>query len=128
MRPDPRDWKAYTDYVSEIVIGGFATGIIKSIDYMAAQLDPVRMAEDDLPPLLEVQMVLEGTAIRWKPDLGKGDDDSIGVKTMFKQWLKKCARVGLRAWAADEGVGATLGSCSETISAPPPRPRSSSHV
>ena len=89
VRPDPRDWKAYTDYVSEIVIGGFAKGIILSIDYLSSQLDPVRMAENEVPPLLEVQMVLESNAIKWKPDLGKGDDDSIGVKTMFKQWLKK---------------------------------------
>lgn len=92
MRPDPREWKAYTSYVSEIVIGGFAKGIIISIDYLTQQLDARGMEANEIPPLLEIQMVLEQEAIKWKPDLNAGDDDSIGVQTMFKQWMKKCAR------------------------------------
>jgi hypothetical protein len=37
-RPEPSDWKAYTDYVSSIVINGFAVGIITSISYLTDQL------------------------------------------------------------------------------------------
>jgi hypothetical protein len=37
-RPEPSDWKAYTDYVSSIVINGFAAGITASITYLTAQL------------------------------------------------------------------------------------------
>jgi hypothetical protein len=37
-RPEPSDWKAYTDYVSSIVINGFASGITASISYLTKQL------------------------------------------------------------------------------------------
>lgn len=92
VRPDPREWKAYTTYVSEIVIGGFAKGIIVSIDYLTQQLDAAATESGEgIPPLLEIQMALEKEHIKWKPDLEDGDDDSIGVRAMFKQWLKKFA-------------------------------------
>ena len=38
VRPEPADWKAYTDYVSNIVIDGFARGIVASLDYLTGQL------------------------------------------------------------------------------------------
>lgn len=38
VRPEPADWKAYTDYVSNIVIDGFAQGIVASLNYLTGQL------------------------------------------------------------------------------------------
>lgn len=38
VRPEPADWKAYTDYVSNIVIDGFGRGIVASLDYLTGQL------------------------------------------------------------------------------------------
>lgn len=38
VRPEPADWKAYTDYVSNIVIDGFAQGIVASLTYLTGQL------------------------------------------------------------------------------------------
>jgi hypothetical protein len=55
MRPEPADWKAYTDYVSNIVIAGFGRGITTSVDYLTHQLRLAGDADSGVAPLLEVQ-------------------------------------------------------------------------
>ena len=59
LRPEPADWKAYTDYVSNIVIGGFSKGITTSVDYLTGQLLAAGRPDSEVAPLLEIQMVLE---------------------------------------------------------------------
>ena len=105
VRPEPSDWKAYTDYVSNIVIIGFGKGITTSIDYLTNQLRASMVPESEVPPLLEVQMVLEKGQICWKPDLGDGNDDDIGVLRMLAQWSKRYLSTGDLMKRLDVGEG-----------------------
>ena len=105
VRPEPSDWKAYTDYVSNIVIAGFGKGITTSIDYLTGQLRAAMEPEAEVPPLLEVQMLLEKCHICWKPDLGNGDEDDIGVLRMFAQWSKRYLSTGDLMKRLDVGEG-----------------------
>lgn len=38
-------WKAYVDYVSDIVLAGFSAAILASTRYLLAQMDPEMMAK-----------------------------------------------------------------------------------
>lgn len=105
VRPEPSDWKAYTDYVSTIVIGGFAAGITTSINYLTRQLLACNDPDGDVPPLLEVQVVLRDGAIRWAPDLGAGDSDGPGVQRMFAGWCKRYLATGDLMKRLDVGEG-----------------------
>eukprot|EP00892_Ulva_mutabilis_P012050 jgi/Ulvmu1/9217/UM005_0317.1 len=105
VRPEPADWKAYTDYVSNIVIDGFAKGIVASVNYLTGQLLAPDKPESETPPLLEVQMVLEGARICWKPDLGDGDDEGPGVLRMFTLWAKRYLATGDLMKRLDVGEG-----------------------
>jgi hypothetical protein len=50
-------------------------------------------------------VVLENGAICWKPDLGAGDDDDIGVLRMFAQWSKRYLATGDLMKRLDVGEG-----------------------
>ena len=43
--------------------------------------------------------------IRWKPDLGDGDDDAAGVRRMFAQWSKRFLATGDLMKRLDVGEG-----------------------
>jgi dynein heavy chain, axonemal len=105
VRPEPSDWKAYTDYVSNIVIDGFGVGIMTSVQYLTKQLQACNIPESDVAPLLEVQMLLKDGRIQWKPDLGLGDEDDIGVLRMFSQWSKRYMSTGDLMKRLDVGEG-----------------------
>jgi hypothetical protein len=61
--------------------------------------------ESETPPLLEVQMVLDKSSIRWKPDLAEGDDNGIGVIRMFGGWSKRYLATGDVMRRLDVGEG-----------------------
>lgn len=61
--------------------------------------------ESETPPLLEVQMVLEGARICWKPGLGNGGEEGPGVLRMFRQWAKKYLATGDLMKRLDVGEG-----------------------
>jgi dynein heavy chain, axonemal len=103
-RPEPADWKAYTDYVSNIVIAGFGRGIATSVDYLTGQLRTAGAPESEVAPLLEVQMVLESGSIAWKPNLGVGGEE-VGVLRMFAQWSKRYLDTGNLMKRLDVGEG-----------------------
>jgi dynein heavy chain, axonemal len=52
-----------------------------------------------------VQMVLDKGAICWRPDLGAGDNDDIGVLRMFAQWSKRYLDTGNLMKRLDVGEG-----------------------
>ncbi|XP_071673847.1 dynein axonemal heavy chain 9-like [Patagioenas fasciata] len=64
-------WKAYVDYVDEIVLGGFFTAIECSLKYLLESTDP----KAGLPPLFEVQLDLVIPDLIFQPSLDPGTND-----------------------------------------------------
>lgn len=64
-------WRCYIDFVSDLLIDGFANAIIASIKFVGQQLDPAYLAKYEVPPLLEVRLELIPPEIVAKPDLGE---------------------------------------------------------
>jgi dynein heavy chain, axonemal len=102
-----QSWKAYVDYVSEIVIEGFVNAIIATIKYLRQQIDPDLIAKVEATPLLEVQLELVAPDIVWKPDLEDGGNSS-GVRDMFKCWVMSFLEIGTLVKRLDIGEGARL--------------------
>ncbi|CAD7696266.1 unnamed protein product [Ostreobium quekettii] len=96
-------WKAYVNFVSEIVIDGFAAAIIATVRYLRDQIDPDLMAKNETSPLLEIKLELVAPDILWQPDLG---DD--GVRRMFNTWLNGFMSIGTLMKRLDIGEGTYL--------------------
>ena len=55
------DWKAYVDFVNNIVVGGLKRVVLKSLGALEEQLDPVHLAKPtSLGPMLEIELDLVG--------------------------------------------------------------------
>eukprot|EP00951_Prasinocladus_malaysianus_P003015 scaffold21499_cov40-Prasinocladus_malaysianus.AAC.1 len=96
-------WKQYVDYISEIVISGFADTITSTINYLHQQLDPESIAKNELGPLVEIQLELVAPEIAWKPELACAGGD--GVRDMFNSWLKSFLDIGGLMKRLDIGEG-----------------------
>ena len=92
------------DYVSNIVIDGFANAIIASTRYLLSQIDPEQLAASEGQPLLEIQLELAGPEIVWRPDLSDGQG-GVGVRDMVQRWLQSFVEVGGLMKRLDTGEG-----------------------
>ncbi|NXY74435.1 DYH9 protein, partial [Glareola pratincola] len=80
-------WKAYVDYVDEIVLDGFFTAIEGSLKYLLENTDP----KAGLPPLFEVQLDLVIPDLIFRPSLDPGTND--GFYDMMESLLNDIYRI-----------------------------------
>jgi dynein heavy chain len=71
-------WRAYVEYVNDIVLNGLSRTVVHSLDYLLAQVDPSaaaraggsKAAGGDFAPMLEVELLLANGDVRFSPALG----------------------------------------------------------
>ncbi|XP_009976195.1 PREDICTED: dynein heavy chain 9, axonemal-like, partial [Tauraco erythrolophus] len=80
-------WKAYVDYVDEIVLDGFFTAIECSLKYLLENTDP----KAGLAPLFEVQLDLVIPDLIFHPSLDPGTND--GFYDMVESLLNDIYRI-----------------------------------
>ncbi|KFQ91060.1 Dynein heavy chain 9, axonemal, partial [Nipponia nippon] len=80
-------WKAYVDYVDEIVLDGFFTAIECSLKYLLENTDP----KAGLAPLFEVQLDLVIPDLIFRPSLDPGTND--GFYDMVESLLNDIYRI-----------------------------------
>lgn len=100
-----QDWRAYVDFVNNIVVDGLSKVVRNSLEYLLDQIDPAVIARDDKTPVIEVKLDLVSVRVddirrdevRFIPDLqesgGKGVRDLVNgwvgsffnVATLFKR-------------------------------------------
>ncbi|KAK2516901.1 hypothetical protein Q9233_013467 [Columba guinea] len=80
-------WKAYVDYVDEIVLDGFFTAIECSLKYLLENTDP----KAGLAPLFEVQLDLVIPDLIFQPSLDPGTND--GFYNMVEGLLNDIYRI-----------------------------------
>ncbi|XP_054702769.1 dynein axonemal heavy chain 9 isoform X1 [Grus americana] len=80
-------WKAYVDYVDEIVLDGFFTAIECSLKYLLENTDP----KAGLAPLFEVQLDLVIPDLIFRPSLEPGTND--GFYDMVESLLNDVYRI-----------------------------------
>ena len=97
-------WRAYVEYVNDIVMDGYCNAILTSVNYLFTQIDPDTMAKNETAPLLEVNLELETPDIVWKPEIGQ-DSGGGGVRDMFNSWIKGFLHIGTLMKRLDIGEG-----------------------
>lgn len=127
------DWRAYVDFVNNVVVDGLAGVVTKSLEYLYDQVDPATIAKEDKMPMIEVKLDLvsvrvdEGRQdeVRFIPDLqssnGKGVRDLVNswtgsflnVATQFKRLDNEGTY--LREMHSDHGVMMLLAVINETL-------------
>ena len=100
-----QDWRAYVDFVNNIVVDGLSKVVRNSLEYLLDQIDPAVIAKEDKMPMIEVKLDLVSVRVddirrdevRFIPDLqesgGKGLRDLVNgwvgsffnVATLFKR-------------------------------------------
>eukprot|EP00435_Cladocopium_sp_Y103_P017644 s5473_g4.t1 len=61
------NWKAYVDFVNNIVIEGFVSSIAVSLQHLCEILDPLIIAKHEMLPLFEVKIELQDSKIIFDP-------------------------------------------------------------
>ena len=97
-------WKAYVEYVSEIVISGFCDSILESVAYLHAQVDPAVMEKNETVPLLTIELELLTPDIVFQPDIGESAGGT-GIRDIFNSWLKGMLDIGSLMKRLDIGEG-----------------------
>ena len=64
------DWKAYVDFVNNIVVYGLVGAMAFSLNAMSLQLNEHHLVANSLPPLLEIQLDLIDKKIVFLPEVG----------------------------------------------------------
>ena len=78
------DWKAYLDFVNNIIVGGLKRIVVKSCAALEQQLDPVHLAKPTaLGPMLEIELDLVDGRVKFIPEVGPGPGE---LRTIFRDW------------------------------------------
>lgn len=62
-------WKAYVDYVNEIVLEGIAQAVITALKHLNEQIDPVIIKKHEIIPIFEIKLELNGTSVNFEPPI-----------------------------------------------------------
>lgn len=87
------DWKAYVDFVNNVVVDGLARVVYTSLDYLFEQIDPTTIAKEDKLPLIEIKLDLVSVKtddirrdeVRFIPDLK--ENNGKGVRDLVNNWI-----------------------------------------
>ena len=94
-----KEWKAYVEYVNDIVIEGFISTILGSVKVLRNQVDPVVLADTEAAPLLEIGLELVAPEVVWVPEI------SSSIRETYYGWIKDFFSIGASMKRLDVGDG-----------------------
>jgi dynein heavy chain len=112
------DWKAYVDFVNNVVVYGLVDAMASSLRTLAAQLNPKYLSENGLPPLLEIVVDLIDNQVVYIPEVGLVSDQSIknrknGIKNIVNGWVNGMLGLSSSFKRLDTSEGTYLRELSE---------------
>eukprot|EP01038_Epipyxis_sp_PR26KG_P005405 gene5405-7492_t len=85
------DWKAYVDFVNNVVVFGLSDAMSSSLKAMAAQFNPKYLEANSLPALIEIQLDLINQRVCFIPEVGfvegEGVDRETGIMNISFGWI-----------------------------------------
>ena len=83
-------WRAYVEFINDIVIDGIARTVAFSLETLNASFDPAIIAKEEIAPLIEVQLELEGSAVEYRPALSDASAalSAVSLRAMVDAWVK----------------------------------------
>jgi len=82
------NWKAYVDFVNNIVIEGFVSSIAVSLQCLCEILDPLIIAKHEMLPLFDVKLELLEKEIVFEPPFMHPDPFAPSLRMTIDGWLK----------------------------------------
>lgn len=98
------DWKAYIDFVNNIIVGGLAKVVTVSLEYLNEQIDPEMILKEDKMPLLEIELDLIGGDVMYLPEVSTQGDGG-GIHDVLYGWIETFFRVASIFKRLDTGEG-----------------------
>jgi dynein heavy chain, axonemal len=94
------DWKAYVDFMNNVIVFGLADAMASSLKSLALQLNPKFLQESSQPALLEISLDLVDRAVIFLPEIGLVDspvmsstpgmmptESQLGIKNIILNWM-----------------------------------------
>merc|ERR1719352_1824213 len=81
-------WKAYVDFVNNIVIEGFVSSIAVSLQYLCEILDPLIIAKHEMLPFFDVKIELVDSEIMFDPPFSSKKSNEPTMRNTIDGWLK----------------------------------------
>ena len=81
-------WRAYVEFINEMVVDGLARAVAFSLETLNAQLDPAQIAKEEVAPLLEVQLELDGANVEYRPSLSDDAGGDLSLHSRVGAWTK----------------------------------------
>ncbi|CAJ1396873.1 unnamed protein product [Effrenium voratum] len=107
-------WKAYVDFVNNVVIEGFVSAIAVSLQYLCEILDPLIIARHEMLPLFDVKIELQGDEIVFDPPFEDEDNPSrTTLRSTIDSWLKDFFAMATVMVRLDSNVGDYLNEIKE---------------
>ncbi|CAK9075362.1 unnamed protein product, partial [Durusdinium trenchii] len=107
-------WKAYVDFVNNVVIEGFVSAIAVSLQYLCEILDPLIIARHEMLPLFDVKIELQGDEIVFDPPFEDEENPSrTTLRSTIDSWLKDFFAMATVMVRLDSNVGDYLNEIKE---------------
>lgn len=94
-------WKAYVDYVNNIVVTGLSRVICSSLEFLAKQLDP--SAGAGRLPMLEIKLDLIANRVQFNPSIG--ENNGKGLRDTIQTWISSFFNVATAVKRLDSDGG-----------------------
>jgi dynein heavy chain, axonemal len=111
------DWRAYTDFINDIVVAGLVESVLVSLKTMGNQFNPKFLENLSLASLLEIHCDLVNKEITFIPEVGFvadiEDRKSTGVKNLAISWINGMLGVCGAFKRVDTGEGTYLRELSD---------------
>jgi len=98
------DWKAYVDFVNNVVVAGLVEIAIKALCYTIEQIDPVVILKKERQPVLEIKLSLVGSQVVYMPQLGS-TSRSDGLHDIVDRWVDDFMQPGMLVRRLDASNG-----------------------
>jgi len=86
------EWRAYVDYVNNVVVHGLVKVVRVSLDWLDQQIDPEVILREEKAPLLQVCINLNNNQVSFLPSIF--EEDRSGVKSSLHSWINDTFKVG----------------------------------
>jgi dynein heavy chain len=95
------DWKAYVDFVNDMVVGGLVEVVVTSLEFLQLQIGS---ATGDVVPMLEVDLDLIREDVTFTPPLSESPGGD-GLRDIVDTWISSFFHVGSIFKRLDTGAG-----------------------
>ena len=98
------DWKAYVDFVNNIIVDGLATVVVMSMDFVVQNTDAKIISSKGRVPMLEIEMDLKASKVVFSPDLGHTEKNS-GLRDIVNSWIEEFYKIAMLFKRLDTNSG-----------------------